>query len=347
MILVIGTGSIGERHLRCFAETGRTGVIGCEPNPAIAEGVRERCGVQVASSLDEALARGGWTGAVVCTPAHTHIPIARRCVEAGLPVLIEKPVSTSLDGVHELLQETGRAGVAVRVAYIHRCLPVAMEAKRILASGFPGKILHATVVTGHDFATLRPGFEKTYFRSRATGGGCLQDALTHQIHLLEWLAGPVRKVFCDAENRFLSTREVEDTVNITARLEGGIPASLTCNQFQPPTECAISLHGGEGSLRLDYHESRVGIIRRDGSGWAWTAIPAEHRDAGFMRQAHAFLDAIEGKPDHLATLEEGVQSLQVNLCAWESHLSRREVEVPCATKDFHETTTRPRQGETG
>jgi len=333
MILVIGTGSIGERHLRCFAETGRTGVMGCEPNPVVAEGVRERLGVEVASSLGDVLARGGLTGAVVCTPAHTHIPVARRCVEAGLPVLIEKPVSTSLDGVRELLQETTRAGVVVRVAYIHRSLPVPMEAKRILDSGFPGKILQATVVTGHDFASLRPGFETTYFRSRATGGGCLQDALTHQIHVLEWLAGPVRKVFCDAENGFLSTREVEDTVNIAARLEGGIPASLTCNQFQPPTECAISLHGVEGSLRLDYHESRVGTIRRDGSGWAWTPIPQEHRDAGFKRQAHAFLDAIEGKADHLATLTAGIQSLQVNLCAWESHLSRREVPVPEPFRD--------------
>lgn len=321
--------------------------MGCEPNPAVAEGVRQRCGVEVASSLDEALARGGWAGAVICTPAHTHIPIARRCVEAGLPVLIEKPVSTSLDGVYELLQETGRAGVAVRVAYIHRCLPLAMEAKRILDSGFPGEILHATVVTGHDFATLRPGFEKTYFRSRDTGGGCLQDALTHQIHLLEWLAGPVRKVFCDAGNRFLSTREVEDTVNLAARLEGGIPASLTCNQFQPPNECTISLHGVEGSLRLDYQESRVGTILRDGDGWSWTSIPVEHRDAGFTRQAHAFLDAIEGKPDHLATLAEGIQSLQVNLCAWESHLSRRELQVPCPIPNNAKASTTHQKGEAG
>src|SRR5688572_12399346 len=101
-VLVIGVGSIGERHLRCFGATGRAEPGFVEINDTLRASIAERYAAAAAhADLDTAL-RERYGLAVIATPAPLHIPQARRLVEAGLHVLIEKPLSTSLDGIDDL-----------------------------------------------------------------------------------------------------------------------------------------------------------------------------------------------------------------------------------------------------
>src|SRR5437879_1529660 len=101
-VLIIGVGSIGERHLRCFRSTGRAEVSFVEINAELRQMVAERYRVRSAyAELETALADRP-DMAVIATPAPLHIPIAIRLAEAGIHLLIEKPLSTNLDGVERL-----------------------------------------------------------------------------------------------------------------------------------------------------------------------------------------------------------------------------------------------------
>ena len=101
-VLVIGVGSIGERHLRCFRNTGRAELALCEVNEALRADVARRYGVGRAfGRFEDALAEPHDV-AVIATPAPLHVPQATRLAEAGVHLLIEKPLSTSLDGVDRL-----------------------------------------------------------------------------------------------------------------------------------------------------------------------------------------------------------------------------------------------------
>ncbi len=83
-VLVIGAGSIGERHIRCFQLTERADVAICEPNPKVREAAAARYGIaQSFQSFEEALA-DRFDLAVVATPAQFHIPQARLLVERGI-----------------------------------------------------------------------------------------------------------------------------------------------------------------------------------------------------------------------------------------------------------------------
>ena len=62
--------------------------------------------------------------AVIATPAPLHVPLATRLVEAGVHVLIEKPLGTSLDGVERLGQMVRERGVTAAVGYVYRCHPL-------------------------------------------------------------------------------------------------------------------------------------------------------------------------------------------------------------------------------
>ena len=94
-MLVIGTGSIGERHVRCFLNTGRATIGICEIHDKVRDEVAAKYEVCASfSALEDAL-KTSWDMAVIATPAHTHIPIALKLAKAGINLLIEKPLSTS------------------------------------------------------------------------------------------------------------------------------------------------------------------------------------------------------------------------------------------------------------
>ena len=325
--LIIGTGSIGERHLRCFQGLQRGVVAGCEPNEALRTRIKDLYGCNVFASLDEAFAARSWTGAVISTPAHTHIPIAWQCIERNVNVLIEKPLATSVEGLDGFSVEVAKRGLVVRVAYVHRSMTTVIRAKEILREGRIGDVKHVVATGGQHFPSFRPAYASTYFARRETGGGIIQDAMTHVVHAVEWLVGPFVSVFCDATHQALEGVEVEDTANLVGRLRGDIPASLVQNQFQAPNELLITIHGLKGSVRADFHHQRVGVCLHGTGEWEWFALPSEERDGMFIRQADSFLNALEGKPDDLATLEDGWQTLKVNLAAMRSSDRREEVTI--------------------
>ena len=77
-ILIIGCGSIGERHLRCFQKTGRATVTGCDANPQLLATITQNYGVPTAADWQQAVAQTRFDAAVICTPAHLHVAIATR-----------------------------------------------------------------------------------------------------------------------------------------------------------------------------------------------------------------------------------------------------------------------------
>ena len=118
-ILVVGCGSIGERHLRCLQRTGRAQVIACENRQAVLEQMKREYKVEGFSSFDDALKSQTFDALVICTPAHTHIPLARVALKAGVALLIEKPLSTNLEQIDDFQTEVDKAKRFVRIAYVY------------------------------------------------------------------------------------------------------------------------------------------------------------------------------------------------------------------------------------
>jgi predicted dehydrogenase len=316
-LLIIGCGSIGERHLRCFAATGRAQLSACDANPALLEKICTQYAVPGFSSLDEALASGGFDGAVICTPAHLHLPMARQLLEAGLHLLIEKPLATDQTLVPEVREAIARSGRVVAVAYVYHFMAAVAAARSAILRGELGRLLEASVVSGQHFPTFRPAYREIYYRDRRTGGGAIQDALTHLVNAMEWMLGPVSRVFCDASHRALEGVEVEDFAHVAAR-HGEIPVSYAMTQFQAPNEHVFLIHGELASLRIEIHQQRWGLMQRGETQWQWRQCPPVERDTLFMAQAAAFLDALEGKTTDLCSFEEAVQTLRFNEAALQS-----------------------------
>ena len=325
-VLIVGCGSIGERHLRCFLETGRVQAIACEPNAELLQTITERYQVPGCSSLDEGLAREDVDSVVICTPAHLHVAMAIQCLRAGKHVLIEKPLAVSLEGTDELVRARDESGKKVGIAYVQRFNPPITGASEYVRSGALGKIHQVALRGGQHFPTFRPAYREIYYNDRRTGGGAIQDALTHMVNVMEWMIGPTQTLSCDAAHQSLPGVEVEDTVNIIAR-NGETLVSYSINQFRCLSDNSIELHGEDGSVRILIHESRWDSIKRGEAEWTRHEIAPEERDWVFITQASAFLDMVEEKESILCTLEEAIQTLKFNLAALKSADSGQRVNL--------------------
>jgi predicted dehydrogenase len=317
-LLIIGCGSIGERHLRCFQKTGRAHVTACDANATLLQAMADTYQVPTTNDWEKALTDQKFDSVVICTPAHLHVAMATRVLQHGCHVLIEKPLSQSLAGIEELARMHASSGKQAAVAYVLHVYPLLLQAREFLRSGELGALRHVTVTSGQYFPGGRPAhtahYSQTYYRDRKTGGGAIQDALTHTVNWVESVIGRTDSVLCDCAHQVLPGVTVEDTVNVSTR-NGDILVNYTLNQFQAPNESTLQFNTEAGSLKIEVHRRRWGTFFLGDSDWKWRDVAPLDRDGPFLAQANAFLDQIEGQPSRLCSLSAAIDTLRFNLAA--------------------------------
>ncbi len=318
-LLIIGVGSIGERHLRCFQSTARVDLSICELNEELCNTVGDRYGVSKRFDRLETALVDKPEAALIAAPAHLHIPLAQACAEAGCHLLIEKPLSTSTEGIAELTQYVAGKKLVASVAFVFRAHPAVQAMKKAIDSGTFGKPLQVVSVSGQHFPTYRPAYREIYYNSHAAGGGLIQDGLPHTMNAVEWLVGPTTRIMADAAHLKLEGVEVEDTVNVLTRhgANGEIPGSFCSNQHQAPNETSITVICEDGTARFENHRERWGWLREPGGEWEYEEFPLG-RDELFTHQANAFLDALEGRAEPACTIAEAEHTLKTCLAILQS-----------------------------
>lgn len=330
-VIIIGTGGIGKRHVRGFQETGRAALSFVEPHEARrAEAVALFAPDAAFASIEEA-DLSTYDLAVICTPAHLHVPIMRQCAGAGLPFLVEKPLAVEMEGVDEVIAEVASKGLLARVGYIRRIAPELNAARDQIRAGKIGNLKLAYLNGSQEFPKYRPDYRTTYYARPEMGGGAILDASTHSLDFLIWIMGRPVAVSAMYDRMALEGSQTEDTVLMNIRFESGAMANLTINQFQKPNISVTEFIGTEGNLKLEH--SVLSFAADDSGDWKERhdfmdgLIPTEAHQARFTIQANAMLDALAGKPDTLATLEDARQSLAIALAAKRSWQEKRIIEL--------------------
>ncbi len=311
-ILVVGVGSIGERHARCFSQIEGVSVGVVEPHESRRTTVAQRLGLSIAyATLAEALHAGTWCTVVICTPAPTHIDLALHCLDHGLPTLIEKPLAVTVDQAASLLKRQRDGAPPIGVAYVYRAHPALAAMKSAVREDRFGRPLQIVATFGQHFPTHRPAYASTYYTRHDTGGGAIQDALTHVFNTAEWLVGPITRLAVDAQHLALANVAVEDTVHVMARHDR-VMASYSLNQHQAPDEAVFTLVCERGTMRAELHRNRWRWQSDATGSWADVATPLASRDDWFERQARSWMKVVADEAAPLCTLAEAFQTLAAN-----------------------------------
>ena len=325
-ILVVGGGSIGERHVRCILATKRAEVSLCELNKDLLADVAGRYSLTQAFADFDSVDLSSLDGVFICTPANLHIKMCRQVVAAGTNVFCEKPLTVRDDGVGELMEEIKRANVVVGVGFTWRYSPIVDEMYRQFKQGTIGELPYMSIRLAQHFPHFRPAYKSTYFMRPETGGGAILDAASHLVSLAQMFAGKVASVCGMYSNSGLLGVEVEDTVDAMLIFAEGSRAHIHVNQWQYPTEAIIVLAGTKGSLRYGNEWGAVGVCNEINGPWQKTQIQCE-RDDNYIAEANNFFNAIEGKEKVRCSIEEAYHTHKVCRAIRESADQGKRIDI--------------------
>ena len=220
---LIGAGAIGRAHLAGAAAAEGVEIVGiADPSPA-ARDLAQEFGVAHFADHRTMLDALNPDAAVVATPNALHVPIALDWISAGKPVLVEKPVSDTVDGGVQLARAAAAAGVPVLVGHHRRHNPILREARRLIRAGELGRLVSVTVLA----TFFKPDAYFAQAWRRTAAGGPVLINMIHEIDLLRFVCGEVQSLQAATVSNAVRGHAVEDTAAALFRMENGALATIS------------------------------------------------------------------------------------------------------------------------
>ena len=339
-IAVIGAGVMGRQHaryLRADPDCRLAAVV--DPDPAAAGLAREHEAVHYGEP-GELLAAEPIDGAIVATPTALHEEVGLRCVAAGVPTLIEKPICASVEAAERLNRAADERGVPLLVGHHRRYNPAVAETVRLLADGALGRLVAVSGI----WCMRKPD---DYFLPewrRAPGGGPVLINLIHEIDLLRCLAGEIVAVGGCTSNavRGFAT---EDSAALTLNFAGGPVGAMVLSdaavspwsweqasgenpaRFVKNDQNPYRFLGTEAALEFP----RLTLWRHDGAA-SWSlpiaaSVVAVPRADVFSLQIAHFARVIRGREEPRVSGREGQRTLAATLALFEAASTGRIVRL--------------------
>lgn len=285
----------------------------------------------------------GIEAVVIVTPNHLHYPVAKVFLEAGVHVICDKPLTTTLQDAESLRDLVKASGRLFFVTYTYGTYPMVSQAREMVRTGQIGEVRVVQVEYAQGWlstAVEAMGSAQASWRTdpaRAGEGGCLGDIGTHAYHLLEYVTGLRTQSLAAELTHFVPGRRLDDNVQVMLRFAGGAKGSLWASQVAAGEDNALRLrvYGEKGSIAWDQeHPEELRFaplgappqtLRRGGPGvgpWASgvTRLPIGHPEGtleGFGLLYSEVADAILAVREHrpvpairVATVEDGVAGMR-------------------------------------
>ncbi|MCB1341279.1 MAG: Gfo/Idh/MocA family oxidoreductase [Pseudooceanicola sp.] len=227
---LVGAGLIGRRHAEAI-RTAKGVVLAGIADPASGTAdLAAAHGVPCHRTLEAMLAAGGLDAVYLATPNQMHAEGALACIAAGLPVLVEKPLASDLDGARRIVAAGEMAAVAVATGHHRRHNPLIARARGLIDEGRLGAIAS---VTGSAWFRKPDDYFDAEWRRRK-GAGPVYLNLIHDIDLLQHFCGPITQVQA-MESNAQRGNEVEDTAVILLRFASGTLGTVNvCDAIAAP-----------------------------------------------------------------------------------------------------------------
>ena len=310
--LIAGLGSIGRRHMRNLLALGETDIVLLRSHRATLP-EDDLAGYPVETSLTEALHKHAPQAVIVANPTALHLNVAIPAAEAGCAILLEKPISSSTDGLDRLKAAVEQGGAKVLVAFQFRFHPSLLAARQFISDGAIGRVVSAHVHFGEYLPAWHPweDYRKGYAARADLGGGVLLTQC-HSLDYLPWLVGRVEAAWGLVGKLSDLEVDVDDTAEIGLRFRGGALGSIHLDYNQQPPSHHFDVIGTQGTLRCDMAEGTVNLFRAAEKAWETYALPAGwERNVMFLDEMQHFVRVVRGEEQPACPLEDGIRVMQL------------------------------------
>ena len=328
--LIAGLGSIGRRHFHNLIALGEKDLVLLRTRKATLPD-DELTGYPVETDLHAALQTHKPEAVIVANPTALHLDVAIPAAEAGCHILLEKPVSDSLDRLDLLQQTVQKSGSKILVGFQFRYHPTLNRARELIQTGTLGKILTVHAHWGEYLPQWHPweDYRQSYAARADLGGGVIRT-LTHPLDYLRFLIGEVESLWSFTGHISPLELDVEDVAEIGLRFTNGSIGGVHLNYIQRPPVHRLEIVGTDGTLRWDNADGILQFSHALASFGSFSDHPSVpviqtfsppegfERNQLFVAQTRHFIEVARGESEPVCTLEDGIRALELALAAIES-----------------------------
>ena len=296
---VIGVGYLGRFHAQKYATLPRSRLVAVvDADPGARDRVAAEVGCRAIADFREIL--GEVDAVSIATPTPAHYGIARECLERGVHVLVEKPVTETLDEARSLIDVAARSGRILQVGHLERFNPAILALEGTLGS--------PRFVESHRLAP---------FKERGTDVNVVLDLMIHDIDLIQSLVrAPITSIDAVGTSVFSAGLDI---ANARIRYANGCVANTTASRISMKMERKLRIFQDDAYVSIDLQQKVLTIVRKppEGSGATLGQVSIEERsyDQGdaLRREIEAFLESICEERPPVVSGADGLRALETAL----------------------------------
>jgi predicted dehydrogenase len=302
---VVGVGYLGRYHAEKYAVHPRVELVAvADVDGARAQAVAAEFGV--AALTDHRVLPGRVDCASIAVPTNRHYEVARDLLEAGVDVLVEKPVTSTVDEAKALVELAVRGGRVLQVGHLERFNPALLALE--------GLLTQPRFIECHRLAP---------FTERGTDVDVVLDLMIHDLDvILSMVPSALRSV--EAVGVPVLTPSV-DIANARLRFANGCIANVTASRVSLKRERKLRIFQADAYLAVDYGERRIRVCRREPDADGQAGLVFEERDVpegdALECEIDAFLRAVRDREPPAVSGWDGLRALEV------AHVIRESLET--------------------
>jgi len=302
---VVGTGYLGRFHAQKYASLAGSELVAvCDPDTARGKEIAKETGTLALSDHREL---AGICDAVsIATPTRTHFAVARDCLERGLHVLVEKPMTTTTDEAQTLIDIAAKNDLILQVGHLERFNPALVSVAE--------KIYNPLFIESHRLAP---------FTQRGTDVDVVLDLMIHDIDIILHLV-PSRIAAIHA-NGACVVSDATDIASVRIEFEDGCVANVTASRVSGKRERRMRFFQKDLYVAIDFQENttRVCHVDRERSPDDQGVPAIDCLDAqldkgdAILAEIHAFINALRTRTRPLVSGEDGLRALETAIAIGE------------------------------
>lgn len=305
--LIAGFGSIGRRHFRNLLSLGESDIVLYRTGQSTLPD-DELAGFPVETDLQAVLGHHP-DAVIIANPTALHLDVAIPAAQAGCHILMEKPVSDSLERMDELKSALQQGGGNLLMGFQFRFHPGLKKAAELLRDGAIGRPVFARAHWGEFLPAWHPweDYRQSYTSRPELGGGVVRT-LSHPFDYLRWLLGEAEVAFAQVGTLGDLDIPVEDTAEINLRFKSGAIGSLHLDYLQQPPLHRLEIIGTTGSLRWDNADGILHCFTAARGVWVDFQLPdGFERNSMFLDELRHFMDVAAGRVEPVCNLDDGIR----------------------------------------
>jgi predicted dehydrogenase len=321
---LVGLGIMGVNHARVLSNLDGVELVAVADPQGDVRGMLPN--QEILKSVDEVIAKK-IDYCVIAAPTAYHEEISSKLIDAGIHVLIEKPIAHTFESATRIAKSATAKGVVGAVGHIERFNSALQQARTRILNGDLGEI--------YQISTRRLG----PFPSRIADVGVVMDLATHDIDLTSWISNSQYKNV-SAQSATRSGREHEDLVAVVAQLKNGVVVNHLVNWLSPLKERKTIITGEKGTYVVDtltsdltfYANGTINVSQQQiahfkGVTQGDIQIYAFNKPEPLLLEHQNFRDAVLGMDSEIVTLDSGTQTVEVAEAIIKSTKSQKAIDL--------------------